>query len=97
MIKLKEILIEENDGWVEYGIPRKGVGQFQYPYDVDFDKLKMELDKEGFKGRYSYEDMLPDEDYVLLRSERKIRLYSKKAIGNSRISNILRKYGMKPI
>lgn len=91
MIKLKEII---EDDFLLYGIAKRGVGT--YEYEVDWNQLKIELDKLGYKGRYSNEDYIKNEDYVFIRINREIRLYSNRIKNDRNVEKILRKFNMIP-
>ena len=87
MIKLKEAL---NPPYILYGIPKKGIGQ--YAYEINMDELKQKIDKLGYKGRYNDGDMIPNEDYVIERSNRAIRLYSNRIKSDAQIYGLFKEY-----
>lgn len=58
--------------------------------------MKQKIDMLGYKGRYSNEDMIPNEDYVIERSNRAIRLYSNRIKSDSRISALFKNYKLTP-
>jgi hypothetical protein len=87
MIKLKKILKEN---YILFGIPKKGVGA--YEYDIDMNELKQKIDKLGYKGRYSNEDMIPNEDYVIEKNNRAIRLYSNKIKSDFKLNELFKDF-----
>ena len=90
MIKLKELY----DTYIEYSIPKIGIGAFQY--DLDINQLKNDIDGLGYKGRFSIDDMISNEDYVLVKANKGIRLYSNNIKRDDVVRQILKKYKMEP-
>ena len=88
----KEVSVNEvndkNDSYVLYGIRKTGIGT--YLYDADIDELKKKIDRLGYKGRYSIDDMIPNEDYVIEKNNRAIRLYSNVIQSDRKVSKLLK-------